>query len=71
MDLVMWILFKKLGIIKCPCFSRTIVDCYKDEYNSLLNGSSKLSDYCKYKGTFEFEKYLNTISIRKYRNALT
>ena len=47
--------------------SERIVDCYKQEWNSLLNDSSKLSDNFKYKDTFEFEKYLNIISIRKYR----
>ena len=37
------------------CLSRRKVDCYKQLWESLLNDSSKLIDYCKYKYKFEFE----------------
>ena len=44
-------------------FKQTIIDCYKQEWNTLINNSNKLSDYRTYKITFEFEKYLDVLNI--------
>ena len=52
-------------------FKQTIIHCYKQEWNTLINNSNKLSDYRTYKNTFEFEKYFDVLNIRKYRKSFT
>ena len=47
-----------------------ILDVYKQTWYSEINNSSRLVSYCRFKHSFEQEKYLNVITEQKFRIAL-
>ena len=51
-------------------FKQRLKDNYVQEWYSSTNETSKLKHYCQYKSSFEMEKYLSVIDIRKYKIAL-
>ena len=51
-------------------FKERIIDCYKQEWSDNVSHTSKLENYYMFKNNFVFEKYLDTVNIRKYRTAL-
>ena len=48
-----------------------ILDMYYQKWHSDINNSPKLKAYCVFKQELVFEKYLDNISVKKYRSALT
>lgn len=48
-----------------------ILDNYYQSWYAQINNSSRLESYCRFKHLFEQEIYLNQITIKKYRIALT
>jgi hypothetical protein len=48
-----------------------ILDIYKQSWYTNINNSNRLSSYCLFKHTFNFEKYLECINERKYQIALS
>ena len=52
-------------------FKQTVIDCYKQDWNALMNDSPKMCSYKEYKVDFICEKYLDVLNIRKYRIAFT
>ena len=51
-------------------FMTRLKDCYKQEWNSEVHNSSKLSVYCTFKSMLEPEKYLEYINVWKFKQAL-
>ena len=48
-----------------------IYDMYKQSWFSEINRSPKLKSYSLFKHNFEFENYLDSVNVTKYRYALT
>ena len=56
--------------IYLPLINQRIFDQYYQSWYSNINNSQRLSSYCRYKQTFQIEKYLDSITERKYKIAL-
>ena len=48
-----------------------MIDQFKQQWLSRINSSNRLKIYARIKHTFDFEDYLDKITIPKFRNALT
>ena len=57
--------------INLPLIKQRILDQYYQTWYSNINNSSRLESYCRYKHSFQIEKYLDTITERKYKIALS
>ena len=53
-----------------PLTKQRIFDQYYQSWYSNINKSQRLSSYCRYKHTFQIEKYLDSITERTYKIAL-
>ena len=51
--------------------SDRIYDIFKQSWYSNINNSNRLASYSTYKEDFEFETYLNSINVTRFRIALT
>ena len=58
-------------IIPFNLIKQRILDIYKQSWYASVNNSNRLLMYSRYKHDFIFEKYLDFLSERKYRNALS
>lgn len=58
------------NVVPLSMIKQRILDIYQQSWYSQINNSSRLSSYCKFKHSFEQEKYLNVITDKKYRIAL-
>ena len=65
----LWIQQEHLNIY-LPLIKQRIFDQYYQSWYSTINNSQRLSSYCRYKHTFQIEKYLDSITERKYKIAL-
>ena len=58
-------------IIPFNLIKQRILDIYKQSWYASVNNSNRLLMYSRYKHDFNFEKYLDFMSEKKYRNALS
>ena len=54
-----------------PEIKQRILDQYHQRWYSDINNSRRLASYCRFKHSFESEKYLDTIPEKKYKIALS
>ena len=65
-----WI-YQNTTDISFDLIKQRIFDTYKQSWYSSVNNSYRLEMYARYKHNFELENYLNFITEKKYRVALT
>ena len=57
--------------IPCDLIQQRIMDMYKQSWYTNINNSSRLLMYARFKHEFEMEHYLDFITEKKYKIALT
>ena len=51
-------------------FKQRVQDCCFQDWHDSINNSAKLSTYCTFKSLLNVEKYLSSVSVRKFASAL-